>query len=161
MDLKINTIIISLITTALFLSSCVNEKKDKEKKVDNIETKEQKNIVKMNPIVSGDNRYVVMADLGLNEKVPLMIHGNAGMYLMITHEIAKKRNNGKPVKKIQDYGYSDKGMGFTHIDTLKIGSNIFLDIKGSVFDWPKEAHKSAQGMLGTVFLKNERVRVDF
>ena len=119
-------------------------------------------IVKLLPIVFGGNRYVVKADFGLENKVPLMVHGNASFYLMITHEIASQLNDGNPIEKIRDYGYSDKGMGRMNVEKFQIGDRIFAHAENvPVFDWPEEEGKAAQGMLGIDFLKHEKVRIDF
>lgn len=119
-------------------------------------------VVKLSPIVFGGNRYKVDADFGLKNTVPLMIHGNARFYLMVTHDIAEQLNNGKPIEKIRDYGYSEKGMGRIKVDAFKVGDRAFSNVENvPVFDWPEEEGKAAQGMLGIFFLKNERVRIDF
>jgi hypothetical protein len=126
--------------------------------------KDQKNVtvVKLLPIVFEGNRYVVEADFGLEKKVPLMVHGNASLYLMITHDIAEQLNNGNRIEKIRDYGYSDKGMGRINVEKFQIGDKTFSNVKNvSVFDWPAEVGKAAQGMLGIYFLKQEKVRIDF
>jgi len=147
----------------LIFCSCENGSKEKKEKKKQDATIEQKtNIVKMHPVLFGGNRYVVEADFGLNEKVPLMIHGNAKMYLMITHDVAEKLNGGNPIEKLSDYGYSKKGRGRIDIENFKIGDKTFSNIQNvPVFDWPEEEGKDSQGMLGTVFLKNENTRIDF
>jgi hypothetical protein len=127
----------------------------------NTNSQKKPTVVKLHPVVFGGNRYVVDADFGLSPKVPMMVHGNARFYLMLTHEIAEQLNNG-PISKIKDYGYSDKGMGRINIKEFRIGDRIFANISGApVFDWPKEEGKAAQGMLGIDFLKKENVRIDF
>jgi|WetSurMetagenome_2_1015567.scaffolds.fasta_scaffold96328_2 hypothetical protein len=119
-------------------------------------------MVKLTPVVFGGNRYVVEADFGLENKVPLMVHGNARLYLMITHDIAEQLNDGNPIEKIRDYGYSDKGMGRINVEKFQVGDRTFTNTENvSVFDWPKEEGKAAQGMLGIYFLKKENVRIDF
>jgi hypothetical protein len=119
-------------------------------------------ILKLLPIVFGGNRYVVEADFGLEHNVPLMVHGNAGFYLMLTHEIAEQMNGGNPIEKIRDFGYSDKGMGMITVETFQIGERVFSQTENvRVFDWPAEEGKAAQGMLGIDFLKREKVRIDF
>ncbi len=119
-------------------------------------------VVKLTPVVFGGNRYVVETDFGLDKKVPMMVHGNASFYMMITHEIGEKLNGGNPIKKIRDFGYSDKKMGQINVQKFVIGGKTFTNAENvRVFDWPTEAGKSAQGMLGIDFLNNERVRIDF
>jgi hypothetical protein len=119
-------------------------------------------LVKLSPIVFAGNRYVVKADLGLEHEVPLMVHGNASLYLMLTHEIAAKLNAGNPIEKIRDYGYSDKGLGRMNVEKFQIGDRLFPHAQNiPVFDWPEEEGKAAQGMLGIDFLKQEKVRIDF
>ncbi len=119
-------------------------------------------IVPMSQIVFGGNRYVVEADFGLEKTVPMMVHGNASFYMMITHDIAEQLNNGQPIKKIDDYGYSDRGRGRITVGNLSVGNHTFSNIENvPVFDWPAEEGKAAQGMLGVEFLKNENVKIDF
>jgi hypothetical protein len=119
-------------------------------------------VVKLIPIVFGGNRYVVKADFGLEHKVPLMVHGNASFYLMLTHEIATQVNDGNPIEKIRDYGYSEKGMGRMDVEGFQLGDRVFTHAENvRVFDWPEEEGKAAQGMLGIDFLKREKVRIDF
>jgi hypothetical protein len=118
--------------------------------------------VKLLPIVFGGNRYVVEADFGLENKVPLMVHGNASFYLMITHEVAEQLNHGQPIEKLRDFGYSRKGMGKISVGKLQIAERVFTQIENvRVFDWPETEGKAAQGMLGIDFLKQEKVRIDF
>ncbi len=119
-------------------------------------------LVKLLPIIFGGNRYVVNADFGLEYEVPLMVHGNASLYLMLTHEIAAKLNAGNPLEKIRDYGYSDKGLGRMNVEKFQIGDRLFTQAQNvPVFDWPAEEGKAAQGMLGIDFLTQEKVRIDF
>ena len=119
-------------------------------------------LVKLSPIVFAGNRYVVKADFGLEHEVPLMVHGNASLYLMLTHEIAAKLNARNPIEKIRDYGYSDKGLGRINVEKFQVGDRLFNPAQNvPVFDWPAEEGKAAQGMLGIDFLKQEKVRIDF
>ena len=118
--------------------------------------------VKLTPIVFAGNRYVVEADFGLKNRVPMMVHGNASFYMMITHDIAEQLNNGNPIKKISDYGYSKKGMGWINVKKFQVGDRTFSNVDSvKVFDWPEDVGKAAQGMLGIYFLKKEKVRIDF
>ena len=50
--------------------------------------------VPLRTVVFSGNRYVADADLGLAQRVPLMIHGNARMFLMLTHEVGEKLTGG-------------------------------------------------------------------
>jgi len=119
-------------------------------------------VVPMSQIVFGGNRYVVNADFGLKKPVPMMVHGNASFYMMITHDVAEQLNNGQPIEKIDDYGYSDRGRSRMNIEKFGVGKHSFLNIENvPVFDWPEEEGKAAQGMLGVEFLKNENVKIDF
>ena len=118
--------------------------------------KEPKNvtIVKLSPIVFAGNRYVVKANFGLKKSVPLMIHGNARFYLMITRDIAEQLNNGKPIKKISDYGYSDKGKGSITVEKFQVGDKTFtneqMEIGVAVNDQP-DKNLLAQGYSYTKF----------
>lgn len=153
---------ITAISLFVFLLYACGQKNSNQRTTSTSEGSQNSTIVKLTPIVFGGNRYVVEADFGLEKKVPLMVHGNASFYLMLTHEIAEQLNNGNPIKKIRDYGYSEKGMGRMNVEKFKIQDKTFTNIENiPVFDWPKEEGKAAQGMLGIYFLKNERVRIDF
>jgi len=125
-------------------------------------TESTADVVPMSQIVFGGNRYVVQADFGLEKPVPMMVHGNASFYMMITHDIAEQLNNGQPIEKIDDYGYSERGRGRMNIEKFGVGNHTFSNIENvPVFDWPEEEGKAAQGMLGVEFLKNENTKIDF
>jgi hypothetical protein len=159
--MKINTISLPLIAI-LFFCSCGKRSKEKGDKIPDITIEQKNNIVKMKQIVFAGNRYVVEADFGLAKKVPLMVHGNTSMYLMLTHDIAEKLNYGKPIEKTRDYGYSEKGSGRINVKKFQIGGKTFHNIMDvSVFDWPEDVGKAAQGMIGVTFFKNEKVKIDF
>lgn len=151
--------IAAILSILILFNSCGQKTNLQEKQ----KTEFQKvTLVKLHPVVFGGNRYVVNADFGLDKEVPLMVHGNASFYLMITHEIAEQLNNGNPIKKLRDYGYSDKGMGQINVEKFRIEDRTFTNVENvRVFDWPEEVGKAAQGMLGIDFLKNEKVRIDF
>jgi len=161
--MKVKHFTLTVLTAiTLLLCACAqkNNKENESSPPDSIE----KNAIrlKLQPVAFGGNRYVIEADFGLKNKVPLMIHGNARLYLMITHDIAEKLNGGNPIEKIRDFGYSDKGMGKMNVKQFQIGDKTFSNIEDvSVFDWPKEEGKAAQGMLGIQFLVKEKVRIDF
>lgn len=153
---------IALVSITLLFCGCGQNKNVKKIRETPAEENRTATIIKLRPIVFGGNRYVADADFGLENKVPLMVHGNASMYLMITHDIAEQLNNGKPIEKIRDYGYSDKGMGRINVPKFRVGDRIFTNVENvPVFDWPEEEGKAAQGMLGILFLKKENVRIDF
>jgi hypothetical protein len=120
-----------------------------------------KESVRLRTVVFSGHRYVADADLGLGKPVPLMIHGNARMFLMVTHEIGERLNGG-PVPKVADYGYSDKGKGVIRVPRLRFGRREIRDLREvPVFDYLPEGHGPAQGMLGVPFLLAERAAVDF
>ena len=117
--------------------------------------------VPLRTVVFSGHRYVADADLGLGRPVPLMIHGNARMFLMVTHEIGERLNGG-PVPKVADYGYSAKGKGVIRVARLRFGRREIRDLHDvPVFDYLPEGHGPAQGMVGVPFLIGERVAVDF
>src|SRR5580765_2284302 len=70
------------------------------------------------------HRYVVLADLGLGAPVPLMVHGNARMFLQLTHKIGERLNRG-PVKRQESYGYSKKGRGVLDVPMMRLGNQRF------------------------------------
>lgn len=150
--------------SAFALSFCAfGQINSKHEKISTPE-KEHKNvtIVKLSSIIFEGNRYVAEANFGLEKKIPLMVHGNASLYLMVTHDIAEQLNNGNRIEKIRDYGYSEKGMGRINVEKFQIGDKTFTNVENvPVFDWPEEVGKAAQGMLGIYFLKKEKVRIDF
>jgi hypothetical protein len=154
---------IATLTVIVLIFNACGQKNSNEKKVPDLQAGQKKaTVVKLSPVVFGGNRYVVEADFGLEHKVPMMIHGNASFYMMVTHDIAEQLNGGKPIKKIRDYGYSKKGMGMINVAKFQIGDKTFSNAENvRVFDWPEEEGKAAQGMLGILFLSNENVRIDF
>src|SRR5437879_11167704 len=66
------------------------------------------------------HRYVVTADLGLGAPIPLMVHGNARMFLQLIHKIGEKVNGG-PVRRLEAYGYSSKGRGAIDVPMMRLG----------------------------------------
>ncbi len=105
------------------------------------------------------HRYVVAADVG--HPVPLMIHGNSGMFLSLTHEIGE-RVSGGPVSKREDYGYTSRGKGLIHVAALTLGSGRYSNLRDvPVFDFTEERGGPVQGMLGVAFLTTARAAVDF
>lgn len=107
------------------------------------------------------HRYVVQADLGLTRRVPLMIHGNARMFLTLTHEVGEHLTGG-PVAKVEEYGYSAKGKGLIRVPQLRLGKRRIADLHDvPVFDYIAEGGGPVQGMLGVPFLVAERAGVDF
>ncbi len=140
------------------LLACGTKQNSKEKRL--LETKAEP--VPMRQIVFGGNRYVVDADFGLEKTVPMMVHGNASFYMMLTHDVAEQLNNGEPITKIDDYGYSEQGRGRINVAEFSVGGHVFNGIENiPVFDWPEEEGKAAQGMLGVDWLQKEKVKIDF
>ncbi len=117
--------------------------------------------VALTTVVFSGNRYVAEADLGVGKPVPLMVHGNARMFLMVTHEIGEQLNGG-PVAKVEDYGYSAKGKGMIRVPLLRLGSRRITDLPDvPVFDYVAEGGSPVQGMVGVPFLTAERAAIDF
>jgi len=117
--------------------------------------------IPLTTIVFSGNRYVADADLGLGKPVPLMIHGNARMFLMVTHEIGEQLTGG-PVPKVEDYGYSPKGKGLIRVPFLRLGKRRISDLHDvPVFDYVAEGGSPVQGMVGVPFLTAERAAIDF
>lgn len=107
------------------------------------------------------HRYVARADFGLGESVPLMVHGNASMFLALTHAVGEKLNGG-PVAKTEDYGYSSKGKGAVRVATMRLGGETFSAIpRVPVFDFTEAGDTLVQGMVGVPFLVAARAAVDF
>jgi hypothetical protein len=106
------------------------------------------------------HRYIVRADIGPAHGVPLMVHGNASMYLALTHRAGAKVHGG-PVPRIADYGYSSRGKGEIRVDSVWIGGDLFRgqpDVP--VFDFTEDGDTLVQGMLGVPFV-GARAAVDF
>ena len=117
--------------------------------------------VPLTTVVFSGNRYVADADLGLGKPVPLMIHGNARMFLMVTHPIGEQLTGG-PVAKVEDYGYSAKGKGMIRVPLLRFGTRRISDLRDvPVFDYVADGQGPAQGMVGVPFLTAERAAIDF
>ncbi|HYQ89848.1 MAG TPA: hypothetical protein VEU09_09520 [Candidatus Binatia bacterium] len=107
------------------------------------------------------HRYVVTADLGLGAPVRLMVHGNARMFLQLTHKIGERLNRG-PVKRLEAYGYSSKGRGAIDVPMMRVGSRRFPPLRRvPVFDFTADGSGPFQGMVGVPFLVGERAAVDF
>jgi hypothetical protein len=161
--MKIKHLTITALLTLIFiLCACGQKKRNTAARSTEGIVQEKETKVKLVPVVFGGNRYVVNADFGLEENVPLMVHGNANLYLMITHDIAEKLNDGNPIEKIRDYGYSDRGMGRVDVGKFQIGNKTFSNVNNvAVFDWPEKEGKAAQGMIGIKFLEIENVKIDF
>src|SRR5262245_40457099 len=107
------------------------------------------------------HRYITRADIGPAHGVPLMVHGNASMYLALTHRVGAKVNGG-PVPRIADYGFSTRGKGEIGVDSIWIGGDLFRgQPKVPVFDFTEDGDTLVQGMLGVPFLVRARAAVDF
>ena len=117
--------------------------------------------VALTTVAFSGNRYVADADLGVGRPVPLMIHGNARMFLMVTHEVGEQLTGG-PVAKVDDYGYSAKGKGMIRVPQLRLGSRRISDLRDvPVFDYVADGRSPVQGMVGVPFLTAERAAIDF
>jgi hypothetical protein len=112
-------------------------------------------------VVFSGHRYAVAADLGLGTPVPLMVHGNARMFLALTHDVGEKLNGG-PVKQTEAYGYSAKGKGAIHVPAMRLGTQRFSDLHDvPVFDFTPDGVGPVHGMVGVPFLVAARAAVDF
>lgn len=122
---------------------------------------EGQEVLPLTTVVFSGNRYVAEADLGLEKPVPLMIHGNARMYLMVTHEIGERLTGGS-VAKVEEYGYSAKGKGLIRVPLLRLGGRRITNIPNvPVFDYSADGESPVKGMVGVPFLIAERAAVDF
>jgi len=107
------------------------------------------------------HRYVARVNVDRVVDVPLMIHGNAKLYLAVTHRVGEAVQ-GHPVSKTLNYGYSSRGMGSIAVKSIRLGGETFAgrpDIV--VFDFNEGADTTVQGMLGVPFLVDARTAVDF
>ncbi len=118
-------------------------------------------IIPLRRVVFSGNRYVADANFCIGNAVPLMIHGNARMFLALIHLVGEKLNGGN-VKKVEDYGYSSKGKGILNVPLMHLGSKRFSNlVKVPIFDFTEEDETLVQGMIGAPFLRTERAAVDF
>jgi hypothetical protein len=107
------------------------------------------------------HRYVARAEFGLGRSVPLMVHGNASMFLTLTHAVGEKLHGG-PVPKTENYGYSSRGKGILRVARMKLGGKTYSRIPPvSVFDYTETGDTLVQGMVGVPFLLGSRAAVDF
>jgi hypothetical protein len=107
------------------------------------------------------HRYVAAGDLGLGRPVPLMVHGNARVYLSLVHAVAEQLL-GQPVPKLEDYGYTTRGRGSIDVPQMRLGDAAFDGLDDvPVFDFSDAPDAPVQGMLGTRFLMSAHAAVDF
>jgi hypothetical protein len=117
--------------------------------------------VHLDTVEFAGKRYVAAVDLGLGRPVPLMIHGNARVYLSLVHAVAEELIGG-PLAKVEDYGYSSRGKASVDVTALRLGSAAFEGPRDvPVFDFSDESDGPVDGMLGTLFLASARAVVDF
>ena len=118
-------------------------------------------VVPLTTVTFSGHRYVVAAEVGVGRPVPLMVHGNARVYLSLVHGVAEPLAGG-PVPKLEDYGYSARGKGSIDIPRLQLADAVFDAIRDvPVFDFTDADDAPVQGMLGTRFLTSARAAVDF
>lgn len=118
-------------------------------------------VIPLTTVTESGHRYVARVDVGAARDVPLMIHGNSRMYLSLTHAIGE-RLNGRPVPRVERYGYSSRGMGYLHVSRIIVRGHAFTppaDVP--VFDFREDGAGPFQGMLGVPFLTSARAAVDF
>jgi hypothetical protein len=120
-----------------------------------------KQTLPLTTVVFSGHRYAVAADFGLGTPVPLMVHGNARMFLALTHDVGEKLNGG-PVQQTEAYGYSSKGKGAIQVPAMRLGSRRFSNLHDiPVFDFTPDGAGPVHGMLGVPFLVAARAVVDF
>lgn len=118
-------------------------------------------VVPLTTVTFSGHRYVARADFGRGVEVPLMIHGNSRMFLSLTHR-AGEALNGRPIAKVEEYGYSSSGKGILHVARMRLGGERFTRIPPvPVFDFTEEGDTIVQGMVGVPFLVSARAAVDF
>lgn len=117
--------------------------------------------VPLETVAFSGSRYVAQVDLGVGRRVPLMVHGNARLFLSLTHTVAEQVV-GRPVVKREEYGYTARGRGSIHVPTLNVGGRAFGPVPDvPVFDFSDDREARVQGMLGTGFLRAAGAVVDF
>lgn len=117
--------------------------------------------IRLETVEFAGHRYVAAVDVGLGRSVPLMVHGNARVYLSIVHAVADELV-GRPLPKVEDYGYTARGRASVDVPALQVGGAAFAGPSGvPVFDFSDAPDDPVQGMLGTKFLTSARAAVDF
>ncbi len=94
----------------------------------------------------------------------LMVHSNAGFYVQTTHANAASvglTNLGKEADYgiVKDGEVSPLGRTTATLDSLKVGTKEAKDVRLSVFEIPQTVE--THGMLGTGWLRDQKVIVDF
>jgi len=117
--------------------------------------------VPLKVVLFSGHRYVAPGDLGIPSPVPLMIHGNARLFLSLTHDVAE-RVCGHVIEKREEYGYSSRGKGAIDVPLMRLGERRFEKLSGvPVFDFTEDGDSTVGGMLGTRFLMEAGAAVDF
>ncbi len=117
--------------------------------------------VHLDTVEFAGNRYVAAADLGFDRPVPLMVHGNARVYLSLVHAVAEELAGG-PLAKVENYGYTARGKASIDVPAMRLGGATFVGLRDvPVFDFIDDPNPPVQGMLGTRFLTGARAAVDF
>jgi len=120
-----------------------------------------KHAIHLDMVELAGHRYVTGVDLGLGRAIPLMVHGNARVYLSLVHAVAEEIVGG-PLPKVEDYGYTERGKALVNVPKLQLGGATFEGLKDvPVFDFSDDPVAPVQGMLGTRFLTAARAAVDF
>jgi hypothetical protein len=94
----------------------------------------------------------------------MMVHSNAGFYVQTTHENAASiglTNLGKEANYgiVKDGKVSSLGKTTATVGSLKVGAKEAKDVRLSVFEIPQTVETN--GMLGTGWLRDQKVIVDF
>ena len=111
--------------------------------------------------VSGLRPFVAAEVDGL--PVSLMVHSNAGLRAMVTHDVAARAGLELAPVERPDYGIEAVGrLGSrgrtTATATLRVGDDVAAGAEIAVFDVPQE--EPVDGMLGTGWLRERQVVVD-
>ena len=118
-------------------------------------------VLHLDTVEFAGHRYVATADLGLGRSVPLMVHGNARVFLSLSHAVAEELTGG-PLPKVEDYGYTARGKASVDVPMMRLGGALFEALHDvPVFDFSEDPDSPVQGMLGTRFLTSARAAVDF
>ena len=117
--------------------------------------------IQLETVEFAGHRYVAAADLGLGRPVPLMVHGNARVFLSLVHAVAEELLGG-PLAKVEEYGYTARGKASIDVRAMRLAGATFEGLNDvPVFDFSDAPDPPVEGMLGTRFLRAARAAVAF
>ncbi|GAA5156418.1 hypothetical protein GCM10023340_44220 [Nocardioides marinquilinus] len=99
--------------------------------------------------------------------VSLMVHSNASLGLMLTHDTAARVGLATGDVERPDYGIAavgrlgGRGRASAAVGSLQVGDDVATDVRATVFELPTEPDEEpVEGMLGLGWLRGRGVVVD-